>query len=193
MPVSAPVAVQVFCIPSTDYCRTMAEWAVYWQALGVMAALVFGAIGLYKIYHELKRLNEQRAKDQHDKETGAKLKRTEFFLAQHRRLFDDEALYSVLCLIDADKAELAHVTMWNAKRKFLTFIEEIALLVRSEQIKKDVALNMFGYYASRARSGKNFSIGINPSRQHWSLFYWFADEADQFSKDNPNGPTDLSL
>ena len=72
-------------------------------------------------------------------DTSAKLKRTEFFLDQHRRLFDDAALYSVLCLIDADKAELAKEEMWHAKRKFLTFIEEIALLVCSEQINRDVA------------------------------------------------------
>jgi hypothetical protein len=193
MPVSAPGAAQFYCVPSTDYCRTMAEWAVYWQALGVVAAVLFGVIGLYKIYHELKRLNEQRKKDHHDKETSAKLKRTEFFLDQHRRLFDDETLYSVLCLVDADKAELAKEEMWDAKRKFLTFIEEIALLVCSEQINKNVALNMFGYYARCARYGKNFVTGINPAREHWSLFYWFTDEADKFSQRHPDGPPNLTL
>lgn len=193
MPVLTPGAVQSYCVPTTDYCRTMAEWAVYWQAIGVIAALIFGVIGLYKIYHELRRLNEQREKEQHDKETSAKLKRTEFFLDQHRRLFDDEVLYSVLCLIDADKGKLAEEDMWDAKRKFLTFIEEIALLVCSEQINKDVALNMFGYYARCARYGQNFSIGIKPSREHWSLFYWFTDEAEKFFEMFPNGPPELTL
>ncbi|PJJ20742.1 hypothetical protein CLU90_4003 [Janthinobacterium sp. 67] len=193
MPVLTPVAAQLYCVPFSGSCRTMAEWAVYWQALGVVAAVLFGVFGLYKIYHELKRLNEQRSKDQHDKETSAKLKRTEFFLNQHRRLFDDEILYSVLCLLDADKTELAKEEMWDAKRKFLAFIEEIALLVCSEQINKDVAMNMFGYYARCARYGKNFVNGINPAREHWSLFYWFTDEADKFAQQYPDGPPKLTL
>lgn len=171
----------------------MAEWAVHWQALGVMAAVFFGVFGLYKIYHELKRLNEQREKEQQDKETNARLRRTEFFLNQHRRLFDDETLYSVLSRIDGNKAELANEEMRNAKRKFLTFIEEIALLVQSGQINKDVALYMFGYYARVARSSANFAVGINPSREHWSLFYWFTDEAEIFSLKYPHGPPKLTL
>lgn len=193
MRAATPISPPSYCMPSTDHCLTMAEWAVYWQALGVLAALVFGAIGLYKIYHELRRLNEQREKDQHDKENNAKLKRTEFFLSQHRRLFDDETLYLVLGMLDADKEELAKENMWDAKRKFLTFIEEIALLVNSEQINKEVALNMFGHYARCARYGRNFSVGIRPQREHWSLFYWFTDEADKFSEKYPAGPPKLTL
>jgi len=57
----------------------MAEWGVYWQAIGTIVALIVAMIGSYKIYHELKRLNEQREKDASDKEQSQKLKRTEFF------------------------------------------------------------------------------------------------------------------
>jgi hypothetical protein len=188
-----PTQLPSYCIPSTSFCHTFQEWGVYWQAIGVMAATIFGVIGLIKIYHELRRLSEQREKDRLDRESTARLKRTEFFLDQHRRLFDDPTLFSVLRLIDHDAAELTVWEMWDAKRKFLTFIEEIALLVRSEQINKDVALNMFGYYARCARHGKNFLVGINPSREHWSLFYWFTDEAENFCKRYPDGPPDLSL
>ncbi|WP_407276528.1 hypothetical protein [Halothiobacillus sp. DCM-1] len=166
----------------------MQEWAVYWQALGVLAAIVFGAVGLYKIYHELRRLNEQREKDVYDKEIAARLKRTEFFLSQHRRLFDDKDLYEVLCLIDADNPLLAEENMWDKKRKLLVFFEEIALLIRSNQIEQNVALYMFGYYSLCARHGKNFAHGINPSREHWALFYEFSDNAEEFLKKNNDGP-----
>jgi hypothetical protein len=98
-----------------------------------------------------------------------------------------------LRLLDDDAEGLSVWEMWDAKRKFLTFIEEIALLVRSEQIDKNVALNMFGYYARCARYGTNFLIGINPGKEHWSLFYWFTDEADDFFKRYPDGPPALSL
>lgn len=172
----------------------MQEWAVYWQAAGVIAAIVFGAVGLYKIYHELRRLNEQREKDASDKETAARLKRTEFFLSQHRRLFDDKDLYEVLCLIDDDKARLADEEMWDKKRKLLVFFEEISLLVRSNQIDRNVALYMFGYYSLCARHGDNFSQGIDASGEHWALFYEFSDDAQRFFDANSDGPPkDVSL
>lgn len=177
------------CAIFTGKCLTMQEWAVYWQALGVLAALLFGVVGLYKIYQELRRLNEQRTKDIDDKKTASKLKRTEFFLVQHRRLFDDKDMYEILCLIDADDKKLADASMWDKKRKLMAFFEEIALLVRSDQINKQVALYMFGYYTVCARNGTNFSEGINPSREYWALFYEFSDAAMIYLEENKDGPS----
>lgn len=164
----------------------MQEWAVYWHAIGVISGILFGSFGLYKIFQELRRLNEQRDKDINDKETEARLKRTEFFLSQHRRLFDDKDLYEVLCLIDADNPRLAEENMWDKKRKLLVFFEEIALLVRSNQIDQNVAFYMFGYYSLCARHGSNFIHGIDPSREHWFLFYEFSDDAQFFLDENKN-------
>lgn len=126
---------------------TMSEWAVYWQALSAIATAIVGTWGIVKIRSELRRLNEQRENEKKDAERDAKLKRTEFFLEQHRRLFDNEELFEILCLIDDDSAELRKPDMADKKRKFLTFLEEMALLVQSEQIDKSVAYYMFGYYA----------------------------------------------
>lgn len=180
---TATIAIK-YCFPFTNYCLTMAEWGVYWQATGVIAAIIFGSVGLYKIYHELKRLNEQRAKDISDKESAAALKRTEFFLAQHRRLFDNPELYSILCLIDSDHADLSLQENWDKKRKLLTFFEEIALLVNSKQIDKNVAIYMFGYYIQCALYGKNFCVGIDPSPDHWQLLYNFLEDIDKCFKEN---------
>ncbi len=184
-----------YCDPFTNHhCMTMQEWGVYWQAIGVLATVFFGLFGLYKIFQELRRLNEQRDKDRTDKETSAKLKRTEFFLNQHRRLFDNSELYEVLCLIDSDDAKLAMQEMWDKKRKFLTFFEEIALLVKSEQINKEVAFYMFGYYARCAKHGKNFNEGINLSEEYWWLFYEFVKESEEyFEKHKDNPPQSMSL
>jgi hypothetical protein len=166
----------------------MAEWGVFWTAAGTLGTLLFGSIGLYKIYHELVRLNEQRMKDIADKEISAKLKRTEFFLSQHRRLFDDKDLYAVLCLIDADDAELAKPEMADKKRKFLTFLEEIALLENSNQIDSNVAFYMFGYYALCVRYGSNFAEDIDMSEANWGLFYSFSRRAEDFRNIHTNGP-----
>ncbi|MEC5161679.1 MULTISPECIES: hypothetical protein [unclassified Janthinobacterium] len=172
-------------------CRTMAEWAVYWQALTTVFTIIVGVIGLYKVYRELERLVDQREKDNYDKENAAKLKRTEFFLNQHRRLFDNVDLYSVLCLIDDDSVLLATGNeMPDKKRKFLTFFEEIALLVKSGQINKDVAHYMFGYYATCALTGRNFAAGIDTSKRHWGLLYDFAADSREFLQANPDGPPD---
>lgn len=167
----------------------MPEWGVYWQAITAIFTVIVGAVGLYKIYHELQRLFQQRQKDIDDKVTAANLKRTEFFLNQHRRLFDNPELYSVLCLIDGDEIALANEQgMADKKRKFLTFFEEIALLVRSDQIERNVAYYMFGYYSIRALSGKNFAEGIDTSKQYWGLLYEFAEQSKAYLDQNVDGP-----
>ena len=178
----------LYCFPFSNDCRLMAEWGVIWQAIGVFAALLFGVIGLYKIYRELKRFNEQREKEIIDWKNSAELKRIEFFLSQHRRLFDNPELFSVLCLIDSDDEKLKHEDMWDKKRKFITFFEEIALLIRSNQLDREVAFYMFGYYAKCVRYGKNFAEGIDTSEEHWALFFNFAKDAEKFLDDHQDGP-----
>ncbi len=83
--------------------------------------------------------------------------------------------------------------MWDKKRKFLTFFEEIALLVESKQIQPDVAYYMFGYYARCAREGTNFAEGIDVSTAHWGLFFKFTDAATEFAHKHKEGPPSLSL
>jgi hypothetical protein len=183
----------LYCTVVFDVCHPIAVWAVWWQALGIISALLVGLAGVWKIVVELRRIAEQRLKESEDRITSAKLKRTEFFLAQHRRLFDDPVLYEVLCLLDEDDKLFQEKEMWDKKRKLLTFLEEIALLVRSGQIRSEVAFYMFGYYARCARSGKNFCVGINLSPEHWGLFFWFVEESKKFSDSNRHGPPELSF
>ena len=194
-------APRLFCFPLTDNCKLMTEWAVYWQAIAAVAAIVFGLIGLYKILQELRRLNEQRVNESTqrnreiiDRENAERLKRTEFFLNQHRRLFDNPELYEILCLIDDDNAALAEQEMADKKRKFLTFFEEIALLVKSKQVNNTVAFYMFGYYANCIIYKPNFSEGIDTSEAHWGLLYEFARDAKSYSETHPDGPpTEMTL
>lgn len=179
----------LWCAAFTTNCKLMSEWAVYWQAIGTVITAVVGIVGLYKIYHELKRLNEQREKDLTDREISLKLKRTEFFLNQHRRLFDNSELYEILCLIDNDNEKLANPDMSDKKRKFLTFLEEIALLVTSEQVNESVAYYMFGYYVQCVVQGKNFQKGIDFTPEHWGLLFDFEANAKIYSEKNFNGPS----
>lgn len=168
------------CFANFKLCLTMPEWLVFWQIFGIICAACVGIIGAWKVLHELQRIREQRKKEQYDTATAARLKRTEFFLSQHRRLFDDAKLYTVLCYLDSDDWRLAEKDMWDSNRKFLTFIEEIALLVKAGQVDSDVAQYMFGYYACCAREGINFNVGINSRESYWRLFNDFCDAHREF-------------
>lgn len=153
-----------------------------WQIFAIILTSVVGIIGVIKVYSELQRIKDQRAKESAAIELAAKLKRTEFFLSQHRRLFDDQKLFEVLCLLDSDDWKLAERSMWDSNRKFLTFIEEIELLVSAGQINSDVAQYMFGYYACCARNGPNFNAGINSRESYWRLFNRFCDSHEEFQQ-----------
>ena len=182
-----------YCMVLVDVCLTMVEWGASWQALGVIAMIVFGTVGLYKIYQELRRLDEQRFKDIQDKEVAARLKRTEFFLAQHRRLFDDRDLSEILSLVDSDDIRLADELMWDKKRKLMAFFEEIALLVRSDQVDEHAAYYMFGYYAYCAMYGDNFNVGINICPEYWGLFFEFATKAKTYNDSVEGLPPSITL
>jgi hypothetical protein len=172
----------------------MSDWGVFWQAIGTISAIIFGSVGLYKIWQEIKNINDQNKNNNERQEKDSKLRRTEFFINQHRRLFDDEKLFKILSLVDSDSPELAVESIWDDKRKFLTFLEEISLLVYSGQIDKDVAFYMFGYYSMCVVKGINFAVGIHPSEEHWGLLYRFARDSEKFLLDNKNGPPlDISL
>jgi hypothetical protein len=183
----------LFCVPSTNFCFLASEWGSLAQVLTSILTLVVGIVGLYKVYQELRRLREQRAKEVADRETAASLKRTEFFLTQHRRLFDDADLSKVLSMVDADSDELIEEDMWNKKRKFLTFFEEIALLIDSGQIGSEASYYMFGHYAQCAREGRNFRVGLDMSPAHWNLFFKFAEASARYRTELPSGPNSICL
>lgn len=179
----------IFCsvakVPWIDHCMSMAEWGTFWSALGVVIALVAGIGGGAKLLWDLNTLRKQKDEELEQADEDASLKRTEFFLAQHRRLFDDKELYEVLCYLDGDDEWLLNLEIWDKKRKFLTFIEEIALLVTSNKIDARVAYYMFGHYARCARKGANFNVGIDSAAAHWWVFQQFCSESEEFERNEP--------
>lgn len=183
------MADRIYCAdihaPFVEQCLTMTEWSTFWTAFGVVMATTVAIGGGAKLLWELAQLRKQRKKQLEQGEEDASLRRTEFFLTQHRRLFDDADLYEVLCYLDGDDPKLTDLTMWDKKRKFLAFIEEIALLVNSKKIKTDTAYYMFGYYAKRAREGDNFNVGIDTAEAHWWVFQRFVADYEAYAKTSP--------
>lgn len=104
---------------------------------------------------------------------GLKFKRAQFFLNQHRRLFSDNDLFEILSLIDNDDRKLKEKEMWDKKRKFLVFIEELCLLVKANYVSKNAAFYMFGHYSELAHDGLNFKEGILFEKKYFGLFIEF--------------------
>ena len=161
-------------LPGDEYCFTMAEWATPWTAASALIALAVALVGGYSVIKQLAHMRKTSDEE-------AALRRTEFFLAQHRRLFDDKDLSEVIGYLDGDDVELKEKNMWEKNRKFMAFIEEIALLIRSNKIDKNVAYYMFGYYALQARNGDNFNTGISTAPEYWWWFNKFCDDYEEFS------------
>jgi hypothetical protein len=174
----------LYCLPFSDICRPMMDW----KDFALMSGAIVGVIGTVAgipaaIFAAYKTFQEQK-KNRIHREEDLKLRRAEFTLTQHRRLFDDATLHSVLALVDSDDLSLANPQMWDPKRKFLTFFEELCLLINSELVSKDVALYMFGYYALAANEGPNFRTGISWDERYWGLFSAFANDAKKFLEDS---------
>jgi hypothetical protein len=182
-----------FCTYVLNFCHSKTEWKFYFDCVLAVVGCIVGPIGVCKIYFELKRITEQRKNENAARDAAAKLKRIEFFFAQHRRLFDDAVLCQITALLDGDDPKLAEVEYWDKKRKFLTFIEEIALLVNSKQISENVAFYMFGYYAICAFDGENFKVGISMVKADWQLFFDFVEKAKIFRQADACLSSDLIL
>ena len=166
------VGTQEYCTIVGGICAPLADWKDWTSIAGTIATILIGAIGLGKVFLEISRLRAQKQKEIDERDRAALLKRTEFFLGQHRRLFDTPDLFEILCLIDGvDAHKLANNNMWDKKRKFLTFFEEMALLVNNKMLDEHVADYMFSYYAKTAWENEFFREGIDPSAEHWGLLF----------------------
>jgi hypothetical protein len=141
-------------------CMTRPEWI---QSTGYGIAALVAIFTIFSYFYTQKK---QQALDI-----------VKFSLDQHRRLFDDEGLFEILDLIDApeaDQRKLAEPSMGNKKRKLITFIEEMVLLVRGGYMSEDFALYMFGYYALQARNNKYFMKGLSTDNADFGIFFEFA-------------------
>jgi len=159
---------------------TASDWKDFSAILGTVVGVPGVLFAAYKGWRELKKSNEQRHEELERQKRAEQLRRAEFTLGQLRRLFEDPDLLAMLPLLDLDDPKLADFQMLNAKRKFLTFCEEIALLVNSGFFEVGVAHYMFGYYVTQAHKGKNFRSGMAYKTEHWGLFMKFAEDAEQY-------------
>jgi len=101
-------------------------------------------------------------------------KRAEHFLQMRRRFKENEVFKELCSLLDRDEQALANMP-FKDKRDLLGFFEEVAIMVNSGLIRKEVAHYMFGYYAIRCGDSRNFWSNVNRTSRYWALFRDFAE------------------
>ena len=100
-------------------------------------------------------------------------KRAEHFNYMRKKFKENEIFNNICTLLDTNDKELISIK-YAYKRDFLGFFEEVALMMNSKIIKKDVVHYMFGYYAIRCWKSDSFWKGINRESIYWNLFKEFA-------------------
>lgn len=102
-------------------------------------------------------------------------KRAEHFIEMRKRLKENLTFKQICALTEGNDEQLKKL-QFSDKRDFLGFFEEVALMVNSGLIKKEVAHYMFGYYALRCWESDSFWMGVNRDSPYWALFKDFATQ-----------------
>ena len=71
------------------------------------------------------------------------------------------------------------------------FLEEVALMVNSGLIRKEVAHYMFGYYVLLTDRCENFWDGLDRDSQYWSVFRQLAAQMKSLNVSAAPAPSEL--
>ena len=106
-------------------------------------------------------------------------KRAEHFVELRKR-FQENDIFKDMCQeLEDDSPSLAK-RPFKEKRELLGFFEDIALMVYSNLVRKNVVHYMFGYYMIRCWKSDNFWKSLNRECEYWALFKHFAEEMEKF-------------
>jgi len=108
-------------------------------------------------------------------------RRIEQFIGLRRRFLETPQFQDILRLITTDDPALKTLPVQD-RRNFGGFLEEVALLVNSKQITKEVAHYMFGHYILLTDRSVNFWDGLDRNGPYWQLFHHFAAQMRVYSE-----------
>jgi hypothetical protein len=104
-----------------------------------------------------------------------KLDRFTKFQEIRTRMKGNEEFREILALAEVDDERLKFID-FAIKRDLLGLFEEVALMVSSGILKREVAHYMFGYYAIRLYDSENFWLNVNKNSYYWSVFRRFTED-----------------
>jgi hypothetical protein len=102
-------------------------------------------------------------------------KRFEYFVLMRKRFKENPSFTKMCDLLEDDDDSLSGLS-FKDKRDFLGFFEEVAIMVFSGLIRKEIALHMFGYYAIDCWKSAHFWANLDRDSPFVSLFKGFALE-----------------
>ncbi|MBC8066645.1 MAG: hypothetical protein H7Y17_17575 [Chlorobia bacterium] len=107
--------------------------------------------------------------------------RAQNFVQMRRRFLETPQYRKILDLLAVDDPNLEAESV-QEKRNFIGFLEEVALMVNSKLIRREVAHYMFGYYVLLAAKSEHFWAGLDKDSQYWTVFRQFAEEMKSLSE-----------
>ncbi len=107
--------------------------------------------------------------------------RAENFVQMRRRFLETPQYRQILDKLAVDDPTLAQESI-QEKRNFIGFLEEVALMVNSRLIRREVAHYMFGYYVLLAAKSEHFWAGLDKNSEYWAVFRKFAKEMSEMKE-----------
>jgi hypothetical protein len=105
-------------------------------------------------------------------------KRASFFFDLIKEFKDNNTFTLISDLCENQNSNFNTVT-YKQKCEYLGFFEEIALMMNSKLIKKEVAHYMFGYYAINCWKNENFWEGLARDGIYWRVFRDFINQMQE--------------
>ena len=139
----------------------------YWKNWAIIAA---GAVGLVTFFTGV--LEYVRQGRQH---------RAQNFVQMRRRFLETPQYREILDLLANDDPKLREASV-QEKRNFVGFLEEVALMVNSNLIRREVAHYMFGYYVLLTAKSEHFWENLDRSSRYWTLFRAFAEDMAELER-----------
>ncbi|MEH2321425.1 DUF4760 domain-containing protein [Nostoc sp.] len=136
---------------------TLDDWRNIAIIIGTFVALLTLMKGIYEYTRQLAQ------------------KRSEQYAEMRKRFRESKVIFQLIGMLETNDSNLAEVS-WSDKVELLGFYEDIALMVNSGIIKRNVAFYMFGYYAIRCWESEYFWDDVNRDSRYWSLFRDFVNE-----------------
>lgn len=116
--------------------------------------------------------------------------RATHFVQMRRRFLETPQYREILDMLATDDPKVRDVSI-QEKRNFVGFLEEVALMVNSKLIRKEVAHYMFGYYVLLCARCDHFWEGLDRNSVYWSLFRRFAADMQALGERGAEPPKEL--
>jgi hypothetical protein len=152
-----------------------------WRDIAAIIGTAVAAVALWKAVIEYTLQNKQ--------------KRAEWYIRLGEKFVENGRFDGLFEMLIRDDPALASVP-FHKKQELLGFYEDIALLVNTGLLRREIAHYMFAYYAILCWKSINFWANVNRESAYWSLFKHFVEEMMRIEKtvaNNTDGVPKLRL